>query len=51
VLGSFELFLLATVLIGFGNSSNQLSRYAAADLYPKNKRASAIGTVVWVRMK
>lgn len=47
VFGSFELFLLATVFIGFGNSSNQLSRYAAADLYPKNKRASAIGTVVW----
>lgn len=47
VLGSFELLLLATVFIGFGNSSNQLSRYAAADLYPKNRRASAIGTVVW----
>ncbi len=47
VFGSFELFLLATAFIGFGNSSNQLSRYAAADLYPKNKRASAIGTVVW----
>lgn len=47
VVGSFELFLLATIFIGFGNSSNQLSRYAAADLYPKNRRASAIGTVVW----
>ena len=27
--------------------ANQLSRYAAADLYPPDRRASAIGTVVW----
>lgn len=47
IVGSFELLLLATFFIGFGNSSNQLSRYAAADLYPKGRRASAIGTVVW----
>ncbi len=43
----FALLLVATFFIGFGNSSNQLSRYAAADMYPKNRRASAIGTVVW----
>jgi MFS family permease len=47
VAGSLPLLLLGTVLIGFGNASNQLSRYAAADLYPANRRASAIGTVVW----
>ena len=47
VLGSFPLLLVATFLIGFGNSSNQLSRYAAADMYPGQRRASAIGTVVW----
>ena len=34
-------------MIGFGNSSNQLSRYTAADLYPTARRASAIGIVVW----
>jgi MFS family permease len=45
--GSFALLMLGTVLIGFGNSSNQLSRYTAADLYPPERRASAIGIVVW----
>jgi MFS family permease len=45
--GSLPLLLLGTFFIGFGNSSNQLSRYAAADLYPTTRRASAIGLVVW----
>jgi MFS family permease len=44
---SLPLLLGGTVLIGFGNASNQLSRYVAADLYPGNRRASAIGLVVW----
>jgi MFS family permease len=44
---SLPLLLLGTVLIGFGNSSNQLSRYVAADLFPLARRASAIGFVVW----
>jgi MFS family permease len=44
---SLPLLLVGTCLIGFGNSSNQLSRYAAADLYPDDRRASAIGLVVW----
>ncbi len=44
---SFPLLLLATVLMGFANSSNQLSRYTAADMFPPARRASAIGTVVW----
>jgi MFS family permease len=44
---SLPLLLLGTVLIGFGNTSNQLSRYAAADLVPGDRRASAIGVVVW----
>ena len=44
---SFPLLLFGTVMIGFGNSSNQLSRYTAADLYPTARRASAIGIVVW----
>jgi predicted MFS family arabinose efflux permease len=34
-------------LIGFGNASNQQSRYAAADLFAPDRRASAIGIVVW----
>jgi len=44
---SLPLLIAGTMLIGFGNSSNQLSRYAAADLYPATRRASAIGIVVW----
>jgi MFS family permease len=44
---SFPLLILGTFLIGFGNSSNNLSRYAAADLVPGNQRSVAIGTVVW----
>jgi len=44
---SFPLLLMGSVLIGFGNASNQLSRYAAADLFPVSRRASAIGVVVW----
>ena len=41
------LFMFGILLIGFGNSANLLSRYAAADLFPVARRASAIGLVVW----
>ena len=44
---SFPVLLAGCLAIGFGNSSNQLSRYAAADMYPSRRRASAIGLVVW----
>jgi MFS family permease len=44
---SLPTLVLGTMLIGFGNSSNQLSRYAAADLVPMRRRASTIGVVVW----
>jgi MFS family permease len=47
IASSLPLLLLGTTLIGFGNASNQLSRYVAADLFPPDRRASAIGTVVW----
>jgi MFS family permease len=47
VTSSIPVLLVATVLIGFGNASNQLSRYTAADLVPPDRRASAIGLVVW----
>jgi MFS family permease len=44
---AYAVLLAGTLLIGFGNSANQLSRYTAADLYPVSRRASAIGIVVW----
>jgi len=47
VVRAFPLLLVGTVLIGFANSANNLSRYAAADLVPAAHRASAIGLVVW----
>jgi MFS family permease len=47
ILGSLPVLLGGTLLIGFGNTSNQLARYAAADLYPPERRGSAIGLVVW----
>ncbi len=47
VWASLPLLLLGSLLIGFGNSSNQLSRYAAADLFPAERRATALGTAVW----
>jgi MFS family permease len=43
----FPLLLLGTMLIGFGNTANSLSRYAAADMVAPERRASAIGVVVW----
>jgi len=45
--GQFALFVLAVLLMGAGNASNHLSRYAAADLYPPERRASGLSTVVW----
>jgi MFS family permease len=44
---SLPMLLVGTLLIGFGNASNQLSRYVAADLFPVERRATALGTVVW----
>jgi predicted MFS family arabinose efflux permease len=38
---------VGTVLIGFANSGNTLSRYVAADLVPYARRASALSLVVW----
>ncbi len=45
--GSFVLFVVAVMAMGIGNSASNLSRYAAADLYPPERRASGLGTVVW----
>lgn len=44
---SLLLLLVGSAVIGFGNAAAQLSRYAAADLYPAARRAGALGIVVW----
>jgi MFS family permease len=41
------LLIVGMTLLGVGNAGGQLSRYAAADLYPPHRRGAAIGAVVW----
>lgn len=41
------LLLGAMLMLGVGNGSAQLSRYAAADLYPARRRGFALGLLVW----
>lgn len=47
VLSSIPLLLVGSALTGFANGSGQLGRYVAADLARPERRATAIGTVVW----
>lgn len=47
VVGSLPLLLVASVAIGFANAAMNLTRYAAADLYPPAERGGALGIVVW----
>jgi MFS family permease len=46
-ISSIPLLLLGTFLAGFANGGAQLGRYVAADLARPERRASAIGFVVW----
>lgn len=43
----FPLLLVALFFFGAGFGSNYLARYAAADLFPVARQASAISWVVW----
>src|SRR4051812_42103464 len=45
--GEMTALSAGMLLLGLGNAGAQLSRYAAADLYPPQRRGFAIGTVVW----
>lgn len=47
LIGSLPLLLLGSGLAGFANGAANLGRYVASDLVPPERRASAIGTVVW----
>jgi len=47
VLGSIVLLLVGSALTGFATGSANLGRYVAGDLVPPERRASAIGMVVW----
>jgi len=47
VLGSILLLLLGSFLAGFASATINLSRYVSADLVAPERRASAVGIVVW----
>jgi MFS family permease len=46
-LGSLVLLVAGSIAIGFGNAALQLARYSASDIVPPERRAWAVGTVVW----
>jgi MFS family permease len=44
---SIPLLLLGSAMTGFANAAGNLGRYIAAGMVPPERRASAIGLVVW----
>jgi len=42
-----SLLVAAMVMLGLGNASAQLSRYAAADMFPAERRGFGLSIVVW----
>lgn len=45
--GSFIGFCAGALLVGFGRSSSEQSRYVAAEVYPVARRAKVIGLIVF----
>ncbi|MCO5969572.1 MFS transporter [Actinoallomurus soli] len=45
--GDVAALIAGMLLLGLGNAGAQLSRYAAADLYPAHRRGFALGLLVW----
>lgn len=45
--GSFLVLVGGAVLLGIGQASTHLTRYVVADLWTVERRASAIGWIVW----
>ena len=44
---SLPVLLIGMALLGLGNASGHLARYAAAEMFPEDRRGRALGTVVW----
>jgi MFS family permease len=44
---SLPVLLIGMALLGLGNASGHLARYTAAEMFPKDRRGRALGTVVW----
>jgi len=47
VAGSLVLLLVAMAILGTGHASNHLARYTGAEMYPADRRASALSLIVW----
>ncbi len=47
IVESIVILVVGMLAIGFGRAAYQLARYAAADLQPPDRRASAISWMVW----
>lgn len=47
VLSSLPILIAGMGLLGFGQSSAQIARYAAADMAPSGRHGSAVSWVVW----
>ena len=47
IVASIPLLLIGSALTGFANAAGNLGRYIAADMASPERRASAIGLVVW----
>lgn len=45
--GSLWLLLFGMATMGLGHASNQLARYTGAELFPPERRASALSLIVW----
>lgn len=41
------LLLAGMLAMGIGHASNQLARYTAAEMFPSDRRASALSLIVW----
>ena len=46
-LSSILILILGTFVLGGANAAGQLARYVGGDLYPAERRASAVGGVIW----
>jgi MFS family permease len=44
---SLPVLLIGMALLGLGNASGHLARYAAAEMFPEDRKGRALGTVVW----
>jgi MFS family permease len=47
LVGAVPLLAAAMIFVGVGNGTAQMSRYAAADMYPVARRGYALGVIVW----